>query len=252
MNRNSAELKTEAKGILLGKYGTVIGAMILVELITVAISLLTSSVVSTGSLGGAIIYYMITFIVTLISALFGVGLVYLNLNIICNRTYKVSDVFYGFKAHPDKAIIVQFLITLISFACMIPALVVFVIYCVNKAAILIMFTSLLAVIGGIAAVIFSLWYSQVFYLILDFPEYTSLELMSVSKKIMKGHCGRLFYLQISFIPLYLLGLLSCGIGMLFIAPYASMTRAYFYMDLIQSREQNTAAAPEYGDTKNLL
>lgn len=238
MNKNTAQLKSEARGILLGKYGTVIGAMILVELLTLAVSLITSAVTSTNTIYGMIMYYVITFIVVLLTAILGVGLIYLNLNIICERPYKLSDVFYGFKAHPDKAIIVQFLLILIGCACMLPAILVSVLYYFTKNSLLIMLIALLGVLGVIAVTILRLQFSQAFYILLDFPDYSSLDLMRVSKKIMKGHCGRLFYLYISFVPLYLLALLSCGIGFLFITPYVRMTMAYFYMDLIQNNQSH--------------
>ena len=49
---------------------------------------------------------------------------------------------------------------------------------------------------------------------------------------MKGNVGRLLYLQVSFIPMTLAGLLSFGIGFLFVLPYQNMTYTLFYLDLI--------------------
>ena len=79
----------------------------------------------------------------------------------------------------------------------------------------------------------NLRYSQVYYLLLDFPDYSAKELLKMSWKLMKGNVGRLLYIQVSFLPLTLAGLLSFGIGLLFVQPYQNMTYTLFYLDLIQ-------------------
>ena len=78
----------------------------------------------------------------------------------------------------------------------------------------------------------SLKYSQVYYLLLDFPDYSAKELLKMSWKLMKGNAGRLLYLQVSFLPMTLTGILSFGIGFLFVLPYQNMTYTLFYLDLI--------------------
>ena len=49
---------------------------------------------------------------------------------------------------------------------------------------------------------------------------------------MKGNRGRLLYIAFSFIGMALLGLLSFGIGFLWIYPYISQTIAVFYRNII--------------------
>lgn len=48
---------------------------------------------------------------------------------------------------------------------------------------------------------------------------------------MEGNLGRLFYIELSFIGLALLGLLSCGIGMLWVTPYMMQVSVNFYRSL---------------------
>ncbi|MGN1180443.1 MAG: DUF975 family protein, partial [Suilimivivens sp.] len=90
-------------------------------------------------------------------------------------------------------------------------------------------------IGSIANVILSLMFSQSFYLMLDFPGYSAKDVLVKSNVIMKGNKGRLFYIDLSFIPLFLLGLCTCCIGFLWILPYYQSTRANFYLDLMKKR-----------------
>ena len=91
---------------------------------------------------------------------------------------------------------------------------------------------LLLIVGVGVSWWISLRYSQVYYLLLDFPDYSAIELLKMSWKLMKGNVGRLLYIQVSFIPISLVALLSCGIGLLFVLPYKNMTYALFYLDLI--------------------
>ena len=89
--------------------------------------------------------------------------------------------------------------------------------------------------GTIISIYVSLMLSQVFYLMLDFPEYTASQLLKMSIRLMKGSKGRLFYIQLSFLPLILLSFLSCGIALLWIYPYMQATYANFYLDLIKKK-----------------
>ena len=52
---------------------------------------------------------------------------------------------------------------------------------------------------------------------------------------MVGHKGRLFYIYVSFLPLLLVAMLSCGIGLLWLIPYMNATQTEFFLDLIQNK-----------------
>ena len=56
----------------------------------------------------------------------------------------------------------------------------------------------------------------------------------MSRKLMSGNKIRLFYIFLSFVPLLLLGLLSCGIALLWVSPYMNATLAEFYMSIINN------------------
>ncbi|MDO5305387.1 MAG: DUF975 family protein, partial [bacterium] len=66
------------------------------------------------------------------------------------------------------------------------------------------------------------------------PEMTAKEAMEVSERMMQGNKWRLFCLNISFIGWNLLGMLSLGIGMLWVNPYQNAAVAAFYDEI--SRE----------------
>ena len=102
--------------------------------------------------------------------------------------------------------------------------------------ILIFLWTLLLIIPGI---IKSMSYSQMFFLLRDFPELTTLEAISESKKRMKGLKWKYFLMHLSFIGWGILCLFSIGIGFLWLIPYIGTTMAIFYNELIASQENNS-------------
>ena len=56
----------------------------------------------------------------------------------------------------------------------------------------------------------------------------AMQALKESVRIMRGKKGKLFYLQLSFIGIYLLGAIACGIGLLWVIPYMQVTMANFY------------------------
>lgn len=70
------------------------------------------------------------------------------------------------------------------------------------------------------------------YLLLDHPQMKARESLKISRQIMKGSKGRLFYIYLSFIGLQILCLLSLGIGSLWVYPYQSQTLVIFYLDVV--------------------
>lgn len=240
MNRfkSSAELKASAREHLLGHYGTVIGAFLIVSALMGIVTIAVSLIVDLGTIPGTIIYYAIMFLVSILTGLFSSGSAYLYLKLICGRPVSVGDLFYGFQLYPDKAIVIQAWITLITYLSSLPQIVLNYMMMANanhlgKMMNLMLPYALSLILSGVVSVMLSLFYAQTYFLLHDFPQYTAKELLQKSRRLMVHHKGRLFYLYVSFLPLMLLGLLSCGLAMLWIIPYMAATEAEFFLDLIQ-------------------
>ncbi len=69
------------------------------------------------------------------------------------------------------------------------------------------------------------------YLLKDYPKYSVLEVLRLSRKMMQGHKMQLFKLQLSFFGWVLLNILTFGIGSLWLLPYMMTTMAAFYQDV---------------------
>lgn len=242
--KSSAELKANAREHLLGHYGTAIGAFLitgaLIGIITIAVSL----IVDLSTIPGTIIYYAIMFLVSVLTGLFSSGSAYLYLKLICGRPVSVGDLFYGFQLCPDKAIVIQAWITLITYIASLPQIILDYIMIANanhldKMMNLMVPYALSLILSGVVSVMLGLFYAQTYFLLHDFPQYSAKELLQKSRRLMVHHKGRLFYLYVSFLPLMLLGFLSFGLALLWVIPYMTATEAEFFLDLIR---HNTEAA----------
>lgn len=234
---SSAELKASAKEHMFGHYGTAIGAYLLVTFGTGIFSLMVLSLTGdTTTLIGTCIYIAASFALSVLTGLFTSGMTYFYLKISCGQYVTTNDVFYGFRFFPDKALRVQAWITLISYIGSIPEYIMIYRMPATPGAEDLMHYLLCSAFSGIVTFVLNLFYAQAFFLLHDFPQYSASELLAASRKVMVGHKRRLFYIYISFVPLMLLSLLSCGIAMLWIIPYMKATLTEFYLDLIQKRQ----------------
>ena len=87
--------------------------------------------------------------------------------------------------------------------------------------------SLLLVIPGIVK---SYAYYLVPYILQDDPKMKYRDALKLSSDMMDGYKWELFVLHWSFIGWEILGMLSCGIGLAFLAPYKQATYAEFYAE----------------------
>ena len=229
--KTSAQLKQAARGIMMGKYRNAISILLASDLIISTLSLFSTT--SSSSYAGIVIGFIVSFILVLFGTILSVGQCSFYLNIACDGPYQFSDLFTGFKIHPDKTIITQLIIQLLTTLPILPG-VGLMLYSFRAYNIIVVFllSCFLLILGAGISWWISLKYSQVYYLLLDFPDYSAKELLKMSWKLMKGNAGRLLYLQVSFLPMTLTGILSFGIGFLFVLPYQNMTYTLFYLDLI--------------------
>lgn len=243
MQTSSIELKRLAKMKLSGKYSVPIGAFLIYMIISIMISSIIQIIVSPNSIYPSIIYLIITFIISLLETVFVFGLMKLYLDISRDNPLALGTLTYGFTHHPDRIIIVSLLVLLITSAWLVPGFVLLMVYLFVWSSPLLFLLFILTFIGGtILSVIYSLKYSQALFILVDNLDVSSIKALKESKKLMKGNLGRLFYLQVSFIGWFLLGLFSCGIGLIWIVPYMGVTSAHFYLDLKNSQspsEQST-------------
>ncbi|MDE7404345.1 MAG: DUF975 family protein [Lachnospiraceae bacterium] len=249
---SSVSLKSLAKGQLLGKYGTVVGILLLQLLCTAPINLAISTLIGTNSLFSIILYSIAQFLFGLFAGYFFAGQNYVFLKIACNQMPMASDLFYFFREDASKVLYIQVILSGVSTLCSLPSLISG--HYVNLSMLELASSTLatdelpingplfltyaILYVAGNAVIIYVRYilFSQVFYLMLDFPDYSAPQLLKMSVQLIQGSRARLFYLLVSFVPLLLLCVFSCGIALLWIQPYMQATYANFYLDLIKKKK----------------
>ncbi len=235
--KSSAELKASAKEHMFGHYGTAIGAYFIFMGIVGSLTLMSAMLIDITTIIGTVIYYVLAFFISVFTGLFTSGQCYLYLKISCGHPVSVGDLFYGFKLCPDKALTMQLWITAISYIANLPVIIIgYQMNYIHNTTKLMLPYSLAVILSYAVSIMLSLIYQQAFYLLHDFPQYSAKELLTMSRKLMAGHKGRLFYIYVSFVPLVLLSLLSCGIAFLWVAPYMAATQAEFFLDVIKNSD----------------
>jgi uncharacterized membrane protein len=80
----------------------------------------------------------------------------------------------------------------------------------------------------VPGVIFAIAVSMSFYILKDNPELGVIDVIKRSIQMMKGHKMEYFCLGLSFIGWIILGILTLGIGFMWITPYICTADAHFY------------------------
>ena len=235
--KSFAELKSLARYQMNGNLSVLIGALLLQELIILGASSIGMILFPGTDMISNILYYLVAFIIQLFAGVLKMGACLLYLHVACNIPCQIADLFYGFKHNPETAIKIQFAFTLINEICMIPYYIV-----AWTSENLFDYNTLLSLcmaslLGAIVYMLITLAIFPMFYLMLDFPNLTVMELFKKSFQIMKGNCIRYLLLQLSFLPIMFLSIFTCGIALLWVMPYMNVTCTNFYLDIMACRNR---------------
>lgn len=265
--KSNFELKLLAR-IQIGRYpGILIGAIILNFIISIATANIISTLIPANNPFGFIINYIMLFVAQVFISVFNVGLSFIFLKSACNMSSTIGDLFYGFQKNPIKALKIGAVISVIDSICMIPFDIASVELSsvlgsvdINKLSLMLangsvdsyeslaaynVFYStmmkfyLIMLVCALVSLILTLPFFPAFYMILDFPEWSATTILKRSFEVMHGNKLRLFLLNLSFIPLYLLSIFTCGLALLFVIPYAKMTTTNFYLDMMAVRNKSS-------------
>ncbi len=236
MKRSSKELKEIAREALMGTYGTFALAFLIYFLIAFIIELIPMLFIRDDTIGSLIISQLVAFILSLLISVLTAGFQKISLNISRGEYAGAGDLFYCFRHHPDRFIIVSLLTGLIAFAFQIPTVGLGVwLVGTNQAyhtpLAYVGWIILVAFIMAILAYLVILRFALSIILLIDNPDMGAIEAMKTSSHLMRGNLGRYFYLTISFIGLTLLAILSAGIGLIWVTPYMNMTYIEFYREV---------------------
>lgn len=185
-----------------------------------------------------VIAFAATLIISLIISIVSAGQCKLHLSMIRDEKPDLMDLFAQFKHRPDRFIVANLLLTAIQLACMIPMFVVAILTVIfafsgntTGALICALLIFIVYILSLVLMLYFQFKYSQIIFLLVDHPEMKVIESFKESSRIMKGNIGSYLYMSLSFLPMILLVMFTCGIGTFFVTPYMLTTQAAFYMDV---------------------
>lgn len=243
MNRPVKELKQLSRSALLGQYGLMILAYILIGLIPTILSKPfdgpfnnISLAIATGAtyVPDTSLYVSIaaTIVIGLASTILYGGLAKLHLAVARQEQLSFGMIFSQFKRRPDRFIVFTILMVLIGIGCIIPAILSMIILSVTgiSDAMVLAISTVLSIAGCIFTLYLSIRFSMTVYVLVDQPETGAVGAMKESFHMMKGRVGKMIYLYFSFLPMGLLTLLSFGLAGLWVQPYVDNTIAWFYLD----------------------
>jgi uncharacterized membrane protein len=251
--KSNAELKYLARTQMGGRFGLLIGTM----LIPLLISFFCSSFLLSNNY---LVNFVISIILQTLLSVLQVGATLIYMKSACNMPAQIGDLFDGFRNNLQVALKVGLLFTFINTVCMIPCDVMSI-RILNSPALAVpeitetttlnemmqFYNVFYSVMGAyyllmLACVLVSFLLQLVFvpayYIILDFPEWDAMKVLKKSIEVMRGNKLRYVLLQISFLPALLLSVFTCGLTLIWVMPYMHMTNTNFYLDIMAVKNKN--------------
>lgn len=238
---STRELKNIARDKMLGQYGTAIGAFLFMRMIL----MMAMGVCARVFAGRELMLTLAMFIITLFEGIFVYGELTIYLKIAVGEQPQTMDVISAFKGAADKAIKARMIIVAISFGGVYLIMFLASFGRTSQSQAMVVLCAVAELIVFAACIWLLLTYSQVIYFLQDFSGITVREACARSRKLMQGNRLTLLLMYLSFIPIYIVGVLSFMVGLYFIHPYVKMTLTEFYLDRVRSMN-NTADADTLG------
>ncbi len=226
------DCRAEGRNALLGHLGIAVLSILAYFAILMALQQITGSLLPTGSgIDYAVMSLLLTFFVNLFSGIYQYGLTCIFVKLQYGHQPRFTDLFLGFRESQDKLLILSAVQAGIYMIAMIPAMI-----CTYYAGNAVGFTLyvLFMIVWGAVVIYGRLIFYPAYYLLLDYPDLSAGEILRRSVRMMKGHKWELFVLELSFLPMWLLAVLSFGIAALWVRPYVQSTLAAYYRKLVHA------------------
>lgn len=237
--KSCADLKDMAKAKLERNYLISIFVILTVTILEYSVSLFITDLIPANTMPQFFIYLTVNFLLSVFLGIFKVGTNLFFLNMACGQPYKMEQIFYGYQNHAGSSFMVSLVTGLVSFLGILPSNILLRLFYETQDQKYLTLAFIMAIIGFLIQYPFTLALSQSFFLLLDFPDYSAKQVLFASCKIMKHNKWRLFRLQLSFLPLMLLCVLTFYIGFLWLMPYMNMTYTLFFLDIMKSTNETT-------------
>ena len=190
-------------------------------------------------------FYIALFIA--INSVFGIiryGITRYFLSFITTKKANPANVFAGFRKSTEVIIAASLMLTILNLILQLPYLIYSFFFAVDTyQSLLVSFG--LVLIGNLIMYLIEAYLAPIYFVICDYPDmrFPMVLVMTLSlmnRKAFLKYIG----LQISFIPLYLMGIVSFGVGLLWVVPYAYTSYAYFYENLCENYMKENSSSQD--------
>ncbi len=235
MKKSIKEIRADSREIMLGN----LLLPVLVTLTYYVLSNMVSFCVSISLIGDGIwallFYFGLNIVMDTLFSVLELGKANFYLKYSLSKDYSYADMWYGFKSQPDKTLLVGFIMALISRICFMPYVLYVNLFVEKISKIALLKIGVIYICCAFLFFIISIFFTQSYYVLCDIPKAKALQSMRLSARLIGKNFWRYIGLQISLIPVRLLGVLSFGIAFLWISPYIETCKALFYSDMVKSR-----------------
>ncbi len=231
MKRSCKELKRIARENLTGHYQIPMGALVITNLILMVVQFPFSIRTEEPLFSSRnLICLTAQILIALVDILFTCGMLKIHLGIARGEEYSLPQLFYFFQNHPDRILLAGILMAFVMLAASVPmiagCLAAYYFASVQNILIAVLFS----LISLFLMVFLALRFGLLYFVLTEHEEAGVLDAFQISSHMIRGRMGRLLYMELSFIGMYLLAILSFGIGSFWVEPYQMQTLACFYLE----------------------
>ena len=242
MKRKISELKALARKSLDGYYALLAGALVLISFLSGIGGALSVMLFQGNSMFNLVMSQIFSLIISVVMSVFSAGVYYMFLNVSRGKKTSMQDVTYLFYHHPDRIIVVSLIVTVVQYLLMLPSMIMN--YRMDVSANLLevlqqsLLVSLVMFVGIVVAQLVTMPIAFGYYLLIDDVEMNATDALKKSMQMMKGNYGRYIYMQLSFLGLMILGVLTLYVGFIWIMPYMHMTEIEFYREILGELDES--------------
>ena len=242
MKRKISELKALARKSLDGYYALLAGALVLISFLSGIGGALSVMLFQGNSMFNLVMSQIFSLIISVVMSVFSAGVYYMFLNVSRGKKTSMQDVTYLFYHHPDRIIVVSLIVTVVQYLLKLPSMIMN--YRMDVSANLLevlqqsLLVSLVMFVGIVVAQLVTMPIAFGYYLLIDDVEMNATDALKKSMQMMKGNYGRYIYMQLSFLGLMILGVLTLYVGFIWIMPYMQMTEIEFYREILGELDES--------------
>lgn len=252
LHEASKAIKQEARRSLQGNHGLTVGAVVVYCLLQFALIFIaygamqaSYNMFGTGLLQN-IPEQIVSFLCDLLLGVWAYGLSSIFLCLQYRQPTGFGDLFRGFHENSGRILMVRTVYLLMTMVLQIPFQICEAVFDIGINSALPQHATYEIALYLAALLLYSigsLWlyftYALNWYVMLDYPELSWREVMRMSRQLMKGNRHVMLYVHLSFLPLDLASILTCGIASFWVRSYLEATDAAFYRGIILNRQNKT-------------